>query len=50
MIMLRRFAGTSPECSWSSVSPCVLENVCQSRWAAMTSSWRDSAQNPYCSL
>src|SRR4051794_17847495 len=36
--------------SWSSVMPFVLVNVCQSRLARITSSYRDSAQNPYRSL
>ena len=50
MIMLVPAIGESGSVSWSMVRPCALLNVLQSRCAATTSSKRDSAQNPNCSL
>jgi hypothetical protein len=43
-------AALSGSVSWSSVRPCVLVKVFQSRCAATTSSNRDSAQKPMRSL
>ena len=43
--MLAGGGGSGLRMSWS-VTPWALLNVCQSRWAAATSSKRDSAQKP----